>query len=93
MKHEQEEEVLGRDGSGPVFSAFGMAKTKDDHAFPALQNILLADNAPVQVAAKINKGLFVVAHVLAVNHSLFGAIREVTCRLVVNQDQSVISHP
>ena len=55
MEHEQGEEVLGRDGSGSVFSAFGMAITKDDHAVPAPQNILLADDAPVQVAAKINR--------------------------------------
>lgn len=85
MEHEQVEEVFGLDGSGPVFSAFGMAITEGDHAVPALHNILLPDDAPVQVAAKINKGLLAVARVFAVNHPLLGAIVG-NRQLVLNQD-------
>lgn len=74
MEHEQVEEVLALDGSGMVFSAFGMAIAEGDPAVPALQNVLLPDDAPVQVAAKIDKGLLAVACILAVNHPLRGAI-------------------
>ena len=42
MEHEQGEEVLGRDGSDPVYSSFGMVITEGDHAVLELQNILLA---------------------------------------------------
>ncbi len=62
-----------------------MAITEGDHAVLALQNILLTDDAPVQVTAKINKGLFAVAHVLAVNHPLVGAIMG-DRQFVVDQD-------
>jgi len=74
MKHEQVEEVLAFNGPGPDFSAFGMAIAESDHAVPALDNVLFPDDAPVQVAAKIYKGLFAVACILAVNHPLGGAI-------------------
>ena len=74
MEHEQVEKILGLDGFGSVFFTFGMAITEGDHAVLALQNILLADDAPVQVAAQIDKGLVAVARVLAVNHPLCGAI-------------------
>ncbi len=47
MEHEQVEEVGTFDGSDPVFSAFGMAVAEGDHAIPALQNVLLPDDAPV----------------------------------------------
>jgi len=74
MEHEQIEEVLALDGSGPVFSAFGMAIPEGDHAVPAVQDIFFLDDASVQVAAKIDQCLLTVACVLAVNHPLLGAI-------------------
>ncbi len=70
----QGEKGLGRDGSGPIFPAFGMAVAERDHAVLAVEDILFPDDAPVQVTAQIDKGLLAVAHVLAVNHPLFGAI-------------------
>ena len=75
MEHEQVEKVLGLDGSDSVFFAFGMAIAEGDHAVLALHNILLADDAPVQITAKIDKGLLAVTRVLAINHPLFGATR------------------
>lgn len=74
MEHEQIEEVLALDGSGPVFSAFSMAIPEGDHAIKAVQDIFFPDDAPVQVAAKIDQCLLAVACVLAVNHPLLRAI-------------------
>ena len=74
MKHEQVEEILAGDGSGPVFTAFGMAITISDHADPAVQDVFFADDAPVQIAAEIDKGLIAIARILAVDHPLFGTI-------------------
>jgi len=51
-----------------------------EHPFPFISNlglnlaVLLPDDAPVQVTAKIDKGLLAVACILAVNHPLRGAI-------------------
>lgn len=51
-----------------------MAVAEGDHAVVAVQDILLADDTPVQVTTKIDQGLLAGAHVLAVNHPLFRAI-------------------
>ncbi|KAF0188747.1 MAG: hypothetical protein FD168_1547 [Desulfobulbaceae bacterium] len=74
MEHEQVEEILAGDRSGPVFSALGMAITKGDHAIPAVQDVFFADDAPVQIAAEVDKGLITIARLLAVDHPLLGTI-------------------
>jgi len=51
MERDQVEEVFSLDDSGPVFAAFDMAIAEGDHAVPAVENILLPDDAAVQVAA------------------------------------------
>jgi len=55
-------------------SAFGMTIPESDHAVPALQNVFFPDDAAVEIAAQVDKGLIAVAGVLAVNHPLFWAI-------------------
>lgn len=47
MEHEQVKEIFARNGSGPLFSAFGMAIPEGDHAVLAVQDIFFPDDAPV----------------------------------------------
>lgn len=74
MEHEQVEEILARDGSGPLFIAFGMTIAEGDHAVPAVQDVFFADDAPVQIASQVDKGLIAIAGILAVNHPLLWTI-------------------
>ena len=73
MEHKQVKEVLARNGSGTLFSAFGVPIPEGDHAVLAMQDIFFSDDTPIQVPTKIDHSLLAVARVLTVNHPLFGA--------------------
>ncbi len=68
MLHEQGEKILPGNGPGPVGPGFGMKIPEGDHPVFILQNILLADDTPIEVPAPIDDGLVTVAHISAVNH-------------------------
>jgi len=74
MEHEQVEERLALNGSGSILSALGMTIAEGDHAVPALQDVLLPDDSPVQISSEVDQGLFAITGFLAVDHPLFGAI-------------------
>ena len=61
MEHEQVEEILAFDCPGSILSAFGMTIAEGDHAVPALQDVLLPDDSPVQISSEVNQGLFAIA--------------------------------
>ena len=74
MEHEQVEEILALNSPGSLLSAPCMAIPEGDHAVPALQDVLLPDDSPVQISSEVDQGLFAIAGFLAVDHPLFGAI-------------------
>lgn len=74
MEHEQIEKIFPGDGPDPVFSGFGMKIPERDHTVFAVQDILFADDAAIEISAKINECVIAVADVFAVNDPLFRAI-------------------
>ena len=53
VEHEQVEEIFTSDGSGSIFSSFGMQVPESNHAIFTFKDVFFLYDAPVEISAKI----------------------------------------
>ena len=74
MAHEQIKKLFSSHGPGPELPGLGVPVAKGHHAVFASRNVLLPDDTPVEIPAKIDDGFVAVTDVFAISDPLFGAI-------------------